>query len=163
MSTVQSERAHQLLPSEVQTEPRFSVRDYTILLKPRVMSLVVFTGVSGSGKSTVARDVLYTNLKRLVAHHPGKVKKGIKAPELTGVAAIHGAGPVATVWLVVLPAVRGPLVVGSLVVAAFVLGAGGSARAAHAVTTSTSAAARIVVARNGRTALAAAPSSGPTA
>ena len=29
--------------------------------------LVVVTGVSGSGKSTVARDVLYTNLKRLVA------------------------------------------------------------------------------------------------
>ena len=28
--------------------------------------LVVVTGVSGSGKSTVARDVLYTNLKRLV-------------------------------------------------------------------------------------------------
>ena len=28
--------------------------------------LVVITGVSGSGKSTVARDVLYTNLKRLV-------------------------------------------------------------------------------------------------
>jgi protoheme IX farnesyltransferase len=35
------------LPSEVQTEPRFSVRDYTILLKPRVMSLVVFTGFVG--------------------------------------------------------------------------------------------------------------------
>jgi protoheme IX farnesyltransferase len=47
VSTVQSERAHQLLPSEVQTEPRFSVRDYTILLKPRVMSLVVFTGFVG--------------------------------------------------------------------------------------------------------------------
>jgi putative spermidine/putrescine transport system permease protein len=37
-------------------------------------------------------------------------------------AVVHGAGPVATVWHVVLPAVRGPLVVGSLVVAAFVLG-----------------------------------------
>ena len=47
VSTVQSERARQLLPSEVQTEPRFSVRDYAILLKPRVMSLVVFTGFVG--------------------------------------------------------------------------------------------------------------------
>lgn len=37
-------------------------------------------------------------------------------------AAVHGAGPVATVWHVVLPAVRGPLVMGSLVIAAFVLG-----------------------------------------
>jgi len=27
---------------------------------------VVVTGVSGSGKSTVARDVLYTNLRRLL-------------------------------------------------------------------------------------------------
>jgi excinuclease ABC subunit A len=47
--------------------------------------LVVVTGVSGSGKSTVARDVLYTNLKRLV----GKAARG-KQPELTGVAAVHG-------------------------------------------------------------------------
>ncbi|MGH8310943.1 MAG: excinuclease ABC subunit UvrA, partial [Steroidobacteraceae bacterium] len=30
--------------------------------------LVVVTGVSGSGKSTVARDVLYTNLRRLVTN-----------------------------------------------------------------------------------------------
>jgi len=37
-------------------------------------------------------------------------------------AAVHGAGPAARLWHVVLPAVRGPLVVGSLVVAAFVLG-----------------------------------------
>jgi excinuclease ABC subunit A len=48
--------------------------------------LVVVTGVSGSGKSTVARDVLYTNLKRLV----GKAARG-KQPELTGVAAVRGA------------------------------------------------------------------------
>ena len=34
--------------------------------------LVVVTGVSGSGKSTVARDVLYTNLKRLVGARPTK-------------------------------------------------------------------------------------------
>jgi excinuclease ABC subunit A len=35
--------------------------------------LVVITGVSGSGKSTVARDVLYANLKRLLGENgPGK-------------------------------------------------------------------------------------------
>ena len=48
--------------------------------------LVVVTGVSGSGKSTVARDVLYTNLKRLTA----KLPRGAKVPELTGVAAVRG-------------------------------------------------------------------------
>ena len=48
--------------------------------------LVVVTGVSGSGKSTVARDVLYTNLKRLTAKRP----RGAKAPELTGVEAVRG-------------------------------------------------------------------------
>ena len=48
--------------------------------------LVVVTGVSGSGKSTVARDVLYANLKRLTA----KLPRGAKQPELTGVAAVHG-------------------------------------------------------------------------
>jgi putative spermidine/putrescine transport system permease protein len=37
-------------------------------------------------------------------------------------AAVHGAGPVARLWHVVLPGVRGPLAVGTLVVAAFVLG-----------------------------------------
>ncbi|HEV7715659.1 MAG TPA: excinuclease ABC subunit UvrA, partial [Steroidobacteraceae bacterium] len=37
--------------------------------------LVVITGVSGSGKSTVARDVLYTNLKRLVADSHGNLPK----------------------------------------------------------------------------------------
>ncbi len=47
--------------------------------------LVVVTGVSGSGKSTVARDVLYTNLKRLV----GKAARR-QTPELVGVAAVHG-------------------------------------------------------------------------
>ena len=49
--------------------------------------LVVVTGVSGSGKSTVARDVLYTNLKRLTA----KPVRGARAPELTGVEAVRGA------------------------------------------------------------------------
>jgi putative spermidine/putrescine transport system permease protein len=38
-------------------------------------------------------------------------------------AAVHGAGPWARMMHVVLPGVRGPLVVGTLVVAAFVLGA----------------------------------------
>jgi excinuclease ABC subunit A len=47
--------------------------------------LVVVTGVSGSGKSTVARDVLYANLKRLVGQ-----KRGAKLPELQGVSAIRG-------------------------------------------------------------------------
>ncbi|HEU4779028.1 MAG TPA: excinuclease ABC subunit UvrA, partial [Steroidobacteraceae bacterium] len=40
--------------------------------------LVVVTGVSGSGKSTIARDVLYANLKRLKT----KLPRGAKAPEL---------------------------------------------------------------------------------
>ena len=38
--------------------------------------LVVITGVSGSGKSTVARDVLYTNLKRLVVDGNGNGGNG---------------------------------------------------------------------------------------
>ena len=52
--------------------------------------LVVVTGVSGSGKSTVARDVLYTNLRRLVAKPQKMDKKGSKLPELQGVAAVRG-------------------------------------------------------------------------
>ncbi len=52
--------------------------------------LVVVTGVSGSGKSTVARDVLYTNLKRLVGRRPSKGSRA-KLPELTGVTAVRGA------------------------------------------------------------------------
>ncbi len=48
--------------------------------------LVVVTGVSGSGKSTVARDVLYTNLRRLV----GKLARGARKPDLTGVEALRG-------------------------------------------------------------------------
>ncbi len=47
--------------------------------------LVVVTGVSGSGKSTVARDVLYTNLRQLV----GKAARD-KRPELAGVGAVRG-------------------------------------------------------------------------
>jgi excinuclease ABC subunit A len=49
--------------------------------------LVVITGVSGSGKSTVARDVLYTNMKRLTA----KPTRGARPVELSGVAAVRGA------------------------------------------------------------------------
>jgi excinuclease ABC subunit A len=52
--------------------------------------LVVVTGVSGSGKSTVARDVLYANLKRLVGLRLTKAGRANKHPELAGVAAIRG-------------------------------------------------------------------------
>ncbi len=53
--------------------------------------LVVVTGVSGSGKSTVARDVLYANLKRLVGKAAQKKERGgAKLPELTGVEAVRG-------------------------------------------------------------------------
>jgi excinuclease ABC subunit A len=52
--------------------------------------LVVVTGVSGSGKSTVTRDVLYTNLKRLVAAQSTKAGRA-KLPELTGLAGVRGA------------------------------------------------------------------------
>ncbi len=41
--------------------------------------LVVVTGVSGSGKSTVARDVLYTNLKHLVGDGNGRRPDGADA------------------------------------------------------------------------------------
>jgi len=43
--------------------------------------LVVVTGVSGSGKSTVARDVLYTNLRRLLA---GKARNGSRGEAANG-------------------------------------------------------------------------------
>ena len=52
--------------------------------------LCVVTGVSGSGKSTVARDVLYTNLKRLLGKAAAKEKRAGKLPPLTGVAAVRG-------------------------------------------------------------------------
>ena len=57
--------------------------------------LVVVTGVSGSGKSTVARDVLYTNLRRLLidSNNNGsrQKKKGPpKARDLIGCSAIRG-------------------------------------------------------------------------
>jgi excinuclease ABC subunit A len=66
--------------------------------------LVVVTGVSGSGKSTVARDVLFTNLKRLVGEEaPGgraraarrAAKKKTPPPgALVGCKSIQGAGQV---------------------------------------------------------------------
>lgn len=49
--------------------------------------LVVVTGVSGSGKSTIARDVLFTNLKRLLAE--GSASKP-KPADLIGCSAIRG-------------------------------------------------------------------------
>src|SRR4029077_6862534 len=65
--------------------------------------LVVVTGVSGSGKSTVARDVLYTNLRRLLIDTNGNgsrqrksngsrdAKNGRgKTRELIGCSAIRG-------------------------------------------------------------------------
>jgi excinuclease ABC subunit A len=51
--------------------------------------LVVITGVSGSGKSTVARDVLYTNLRKLVGQ-TASGRKTAKLPELTGLSALRG-------------------------------------------------------------------------
>jgi excinuclease ABC subunit A len=41
--------------------------------------LVVITGVSGSGKSTIARDVLYSNLRRLVGEANGNGRSAEKA------------------------------------------------------------------------------------
>jgi excinuclease ABC subunit A len=50
--------------------------------------LVVITGVSGSGKSTVARDVLYANLRQLLAD-PGRKRRATR-PALLGCAAVRG-------------------------------------------------------------------------
>ncbi|MBV8806567.1 MAG: hypothetical protein JO042_16030, partial [Sinobacteraceae bacterium] len=57
--------------------------------------LVVVTGVSGSGKSTVARDVLYTNLKRLLTESNGNGSRQgngsrRKAADLIGCNGIRG-------------------------------------------------------------------------
>jgi excinuclease ABC subunit A len=49
--------------------------------------LVVITGVSGSGKSTIARDVLFANLKRCLAEDKGRKKA---PPELQGCRALSG-------------------------------------------------------------------------
>ncbi len=54
--------------------------------------LVVITGVSGSGKSTIARDVLYANLKRLLGENArrGKGRRRTAAARLIGCAALKG-------------------------------------------------------------------------
>ena len=55
--------------------------------------LVVVTGVSGSGKSTVARDVLYTNMKHLVADNdrkPFEKRKKASTGDLIGCRTIKG-------------------------------------------------------------------------
>jgi len=52
--------------------------------------LVVVTGVSGSGKSTVARDVLYTNLKHLVVEGNGRNGSGSRNGNGAGRAAKEG-------------------------------------------------------------------------
>ncbi|HYM42684.1 MAG TPA: hypothetical protein VET46_07955, partial [Steroidobacteraceae bacterium] len=58
--------------------------------------LVVITGVSGSGKSTVARDVLYASLRRLLGTHgAGRGRPGAKQP--VGCAAVRGLEQLARV------------------------------------------------------------------
>ncbi len=52
--------------------------------------LVVITGVSGSGKSTVARDVLYTSLKRLLAVGNGGRRRRAGGAQPVGCAAVRG-------------------------------------------------------------------------
>jgi excinuclease ABC subunit A len=54
--------------------------------------LVVITGVSGSGKSTVARDVLYANLKRLLGEQarPARGRRRTTAGQLLGCTAVRG-------------------------------------------------------------------------
>jgi excinuclease ABC subunit A len=55
--------------------------------------LVVITGVSGSGKSTVARDVLYANLRRQLgdpSHRPTPGRRRTRGPELIGCAGMRG-------------------------------------------------------------------------
>jgi excinuclease ABC subunit A len=52
--------------------------------------LIVVTGVSGSGKSTVARDVLYENLRRKLGAEPKGRRRGAEPPPLVGCRAITG-------------------------------------------------------------------------
>jgi excinuclease ABC subunit A len=52
--------------------------------------LVVITGVSGSGKSTVARDVLYANLKRLLGTQQRGRRRRANGGAPRGCAAVHG-------------------------------------------------------------------------
>jgi excinuclease ABC subunit A len=58
--------------------------------------LVVITGVSGSGKSTVARDVLYANLRRLLgdagrgSFNGARPRRRASGPQLIGCAGMRG-------------------------------------------------------------------------
>jgi excinuclease ABC subunit A len=52
--------------------------------------LVVITGVSGSGKSTVARDVLYASLKRLLGAAGGARRRRAGGMQPVGCAAVRG-------------------------------------------------------------------------
>ena len=52
--------------------------------------LVVITGVSGSGKSTVARDVLYASLKRLLGAAGNRAARRARGAQPVGCAAVHG-------------------------------------------------------------------------
>ncbi len=78
-------RAPQLKLDKVQLH---NIRGENIAIP--VGRLVVITGVSGSGKSTIARDVLYANFKRLVGKPHKRARAGTKLPELTGVEAVRG-------------------------------------------------------------------------
>src|SRR5581483_7926954 len=54
--------------------------------------LVVVTGVSGSGKSTVARDVLYTNVKHLLAGNGNDKRKSNGVRQTNGSRQANGNG-----------------------------------------------------------------------
>ena len=54
--------------------------------------LVVITGVSGSGKSTVARDVLYANLRRLLASEGRPHSKGGKRAPARAIGCVSLSG-----------------------------------------------------------------------
>jgi excinuclease ABC subunit A len=72
---------------EIESASLHNLRDVSVRVP--LARLVVVTGVSGSGKSSLARDVLYTNLRAIV---------GAKcAPRLVGVKALRGAERIARV------------------------------------------------------------------
>lgn len=58
MSTIETESTRKLLTAAERPEPRFRVRDYAVLLKPRVMSLVVFTAFAGMMLAPVPPDIV---------------------------------------------------------------------------------------------------------
>jgi excinuclease ABC subunit A len=72
---------------EIESASLHNLRDVSVRIP--LGRLVVVTGVSGSGKSSLARDVLYRNLRAQV---------GAKSPpRLVGVKALHGADRIARV------------------------------------------------------------------